>query len=203
MSFAISVTLNSGGTTEVLAGVASRARDLSPVMDDIGNMLQLSADMCFQAEQDPDGNAWTPLAPDTVKRKAKAGHEGMLQWSGALRRSIHRRVEGNSVTVGTNLPYAAIQQFGGDVTRHAHTSLKSLLSFREVTREATRKDGSKVRYQGKVFAKANAKGIVAQARRTIGAATISIPSRPFVGISDGDKARAIEKLRRYLLGGGR
>ncbi len=189
MSWEFSVRLDDDARG-ALSGMAAAARDLRPAMDLIGEMLMTATDQRFVTETDPDGGAWTPLAPATVKRKAKAGHEGMLQWSGRLRGSITRQVESDSVTVGTNVAYAAAQQFGADITRRAQS--------RRVLRRFVETAGRKELQPG--FAKRSKANFAS--RHQVPEHSIVIPPRPFLGISASDRQRASVILRSYLLRGG-
>jgi len=178
-------------------------------MDEIGDMLMASIALRFITETDPDGNPWKPLAPATIEDRKKKGYwpGQMLTRSGRLRSSITRRnadgffckADATSVTVGTNVEYAAIHQHGGTIERHAHTLLNKFLHFREVDAGAVSNLGP-VKYRAKRFTKENDKGKVAMARRVVGAARFTIPARPFAGINGSDETAAVAILRKHLLG---
>ena len=203
MSWKFAVNIDDAGVRDALGGIDARTRNLYPVMDDIGNALMLSVAMRFESETDPSGQAWKVLAPSTIRKKngsVMRGTEHILQSSRRLHNSITKKVSDNSVIVGTNLPYAAIHQFGGDVSRYTQTVINSRLSLRRINRTERRKDGSVIARKGMMlFAGDGDKRVVAMARRTVGEATIHIPARPYLGINEDDKAHAIMKLRRYLL----
>ena len=99
----VTITVQDLGAGAAMAGIAARAADLRPAMDDVGGMLLTSTAMHFERESDPDGHPWTPLAPATVKQKAKSGHEKILQVSGRLSSSITAEADADSVTIGTNI----------------------------------------------------------------------------------------------------
>ena len=61
---------------------------------------------------DPDGIPWPEWA-DSTKRRRHAG-QSLLQMQGDLLDSIQSTVDGEDVLVGSNLKYAATQQFGSD-----------------------------------------------------------------------------------------
>lgn len=63
----------------------------------------------FNTETDPDGNAWAPLAPNTIVQK---GSSGILEDSGTLMGSIMVQASGNEAVVGTNVEYASFNQEG-------------------------------------------------------------------------------------------
>ena len=142
--------------------------------------------MRFEHEVDPDGEPWAALRPSTILKKAKAVRVKKLQWSGRLRDSITSRVDSNSVTVGTNLAYAAIHQFGGTIDRTA--------SSQEVLRHFTKTGG--VKKLGSHFVtrkKANFSSV-----HKVPSHVINIPARPFLGINADDEVEAVHILRTYI-----
>lgn len=86
-----------------------KSRDMRPALRDIGEMLVSSTHERFENEEDPEGNSWTP------SRRAKDDGGQTLSVSGRLRNSITSRVSAIGVEVGTNVKYAAIHQFGGEI----------------------------------------------------------------------------------------
>ena len=57
----------------------------------------------FDKQYDVDRKKWKPLRPVTVRLK---GHSKIGHKTGALRKSIRMRIQGDSVYVGTDLIYA-------------------------------------------------------------------------------------------------
>lgn len=186
MVFKLSVSVQDKAVIGALAGLSAAAANLRPALDDIGRMLMTSVDMRFESETDPDGGPWAVLAPSTIKRKAKAGREGKLQWSGALRRSITRQVDSSSVTVGTNLVYAAIHQDGGKIDRFAQS--------REILRRFTETGGVKTLHPR--FVKRSEANFASW--HEVKAHGIRIPARPFLGINADDEAEGIRILKDHL-----
>lgn len=83
------------------------------LMQEIGNSMLASIRRTFRGQGSPDGS-WAPLAPSTIKRDPKrygAGHK-LLVDSGRLLNSIQASAEPGRVTIGTNLVYAAVHQYG-------------------------------------------------------------------------------------------
>ena len=186
MAFKLSVSVEDKAVRGVLSGLGAAAADLRPAMDNIGRMLMTSVDMRFERESDPDGAPWVVLAPSTIKRKAKAGRERKLQWSGALRRSITRQADSSSVTVGSNLVYAAIQQNGGTIEKYAQS--------REILRKFTETGGVKTLHPG--FVKRSQANFASF--HEVGAHGITIPARPFLGINAADEAEGVQILKDHL-----
>jgi len=196
----IKFEVNDEAVRRRLMGHALAARDLTPAMEKIGNSGMVSTDLRFEREVGPDGQAWAALAPSTIKKKAKAGHERKLQWSGRLRGSFTRLVGSTSVSWGTKVAYASAHQYGADISRYAQTVLNSRLSLRRAKRSVTRKDGTVVTYSGMLFAKAGDKRVVAMARRVVGEGRIVIPARPFAGINDEERRLYVTIVREHVLG---
>jgi len=88
--------------------------DLTPLMGSIAGMLSDGAKRAFEDERAPDGSGWAKVSAVTIALSEKSGHTpiSILQRSGHLARSISSQVTPTSVSVGTNVIYAAVQQFG-------------------------------------------------------------------------------------------
>lgn len=116
----VRVEVDSRAVMAELRRLAMRAEDLSPAMGAIGLELSQKAGATFGDQADPYGNAWTPLSPVTIalrQRKRKAGGEKILRDTGALANSITHEAGRRDVEVGTNLAYAAAQQFGNPANK--------------------------------------------------------------------------------------
>lgn len=81
-----------------------------------GNMLAAVEDN-FEAEGRPK---WAGLQPGTIAQRERSGHwpGKILQRSGRLKNSITQHWDDRQAVVGTNVIYAAIQQFGGKTKAH-------------------------------------------------------------------------------------
>ncbi len=77
-------------------------------------------DRCFLRSENPYGGRWEPLKAETGRR---AGGKPLLD-TGRLRNSIHARAIQGGVRVSSNVVYAAIQNYGGTITRAARTELR-------------------------------------------------------------------------------
>lgn len=88
---------------------------LPPVLEELGEDVVRHTDDRWEKEVDPEGNAWAPLAPSTIKQKELEGKRTkILQRDGFLRHSIrHQLVAQDTLAVGTSMEYAAVQQLGG------------------------------------------------------------------------------------------
>ena len=86
------------------------------VLSEVGNAAKNESTRSFEAQGSPFGEAWKALAPATLKKK-----KGSLKLveSGHLKRSLRSNISTSEkrVSVGSNLEYAAIHQFGGKAGR--------------------------------------------------------------------------------------
>lgn len=115
MSSALEISVES----PALAGLEARIRRLAAGMADTGPLLEaLGAEVESQARRrideggpDPDGARWQPWSD--AYAATRSGGQRMLAAEGDLLDSIQSLVSGDIAEVGSNLVYAAIQQFGG------------------------------------------------------------------------------------------
>ncbi|TAD90958.1 MAG: phage virion morphogenesis protein [Alphaproteobacteria bacterium] len=123
---ALSFTLADQATPD-LRRLLRRARNLRPLMGAIAGIAQASTRGRFETSSGPDGTKWTPLSAVTLAAKQKRGGKGVgepkiLVETAHLKRSIIRRYDGRTAEIGSNLPYAAVHQLGGQAGRgHAIT----------------------------------------------------------------------------------
>ena len=91
------------------------AKGLKPLLQRVGNIVQTESSRAFENQTSPFGAAWQPHAPSTLAKKLKERKLGarILQDTGTLAMSIVPSYTANSVSVGSNVRYAAIHQFGG------------------------------------------------------------------------------------------
>lgn len=101
------VDVQSGEVTELLAQLKERTQNTKPAMEAVGRYLLYRIQMGFRTSRDPWGEAWKPP-------KFRFGQP--LRDTGRLRNSISYQAADEEVTVGTNLKYAAVHQFGAVIT---------------------------------------------------------------------------------------
>ena len=173
-------------TQTALKKLKAALSDRRPMLNDIGHALTKSVQDRFVAMQAPDGAPWKPLNPKTIQRKRNK--QKILTERGLLRGSIHYELNGDTLEVGTDRKYGAIHQFGGVVKIPARTQ--------------TVKVGTKGKNKGR-FMKSKTKAAHAIERTfTIPAHDVSIPARPFLGLSAEDEQaiqRIVEKRLRDAL----
>lgn len=94
--------------------------DLAPLMRGIAAELGSQTEENFEEEGRPD---WADLSDVTTTRREKNGNwpGQMLQVSAAgLAASVTTHATDSSALVGSNKPYAAMMQFGGDKSDFPH-----------------------------------------------------------------------------------
>jgi len=80
------------------------------------NIMNSGVRECFDQQTGPDGQAWKPLSGATKRMRRGGGAAAkILQDTGRLKASIANRVTNRDAITGTNLRYAAIQNFGGKI----------------------------------------------------------------------------------------
>lgn len=110
MSFTIEI--DDREVTAALNRLLKATSDMSPVLAAIGEGIVERTKQRFGAGAGPDGIPWAPNSPVTLSRK-KSGKGPLHGESGDLARQFHYIVSGNTLTVGSSMVYAAMQQFGG------------------------------------------------------------------------------------------
>lgn len=104
----------------VLRKIEWAVGDLAPLMRGIAAEMARQTEENFENEGRPD---WADLSDTTTERREKDGNwpGQMLQISaGGLAASITSHATDSSALVGSNKPYAAMMQFGGDKSEFPH-----------------------------------------------------------------------------------
>ena len=193
---AFSVELDHAEVTAALGELQGRLASLRAPMAEIGQHLVTLADLSFRHERDPWGRAWQRLAASTLRRRRTGKGKGgakILRDTGHLAKSITYRADDRSVTVGTNVVYAAIHQFGGEIQHAARTST---LYFRQ------RKDGT----VGNRFVRRGRSNFAQDVETR--AHTVTMPRRAYLPISEGGEvdlpadavSDILDTLARHLQG---
>lgn len=95
---------------------------LDQLMDELGALgVSQTQERIDDQLGPPDGGNWAPLSEPYATRKREKSSGGLLQYRGDLETSLAHVAESDSTEWGSNLPYAAIQHFGGEgVGRPGH-----------------------------------------------------------------------------------
>ncbi len=138
----ITITLESGPLRREIARLGRRLGDLTPVMQDIGELLVESTRRRFATSTAPDGRRWAPNRPSTLERYlarykgsyTKAGRlsargtdrvlakRPLIGESRRLSSEIFYRADATGVTIASGLRYAAVQQFGAQRGQFGQTA---------------------------------------------------------------------------------
>lgn len=142
---------------------------------DMGEYLLRSTRDRAALQVDPNGNKWRALSPDYARWKAKKrpGVPILKFDFHMLGDQLSYQAGQDELLVGTNAPYGAIHQFGGTIQRAAHSRK---LAF-----------GKDKPNRMKVFARAGSKDVGHEQWATVPAYAITLPARPWLGISMDDE----------------
>ncbi|MGB3165631.1 MAG: phage virion morphogenesis protein [Alteraurantiacibacter sp.] len=90
--------------------------DMTPIFTEIGEYLVRSTKQRFQQGVDPDGKDWAPKSEATMERYRRMGYGNrprpLIGPSGMLSSQILTFPARESVTIGSNMKYAAVMQSG-------------------------------------------------------------------------------------------
>lgn len=173
-----------------LGRISDVVGDLMPVLADIGDAMVFATQRRFETKVDPEGQSWRPLAPRTARERAKRGHDpsNILRDSNRLYNSITRVVENAGVTAsvewGTNVVYAAAQQFG----RIFAVAPRSQPIYRFYDK---RTDTFDPRFRSR--ARSNFMTWVEHK-----AHAITIPARAYLGVNDADRVTILDITADHL-----
>lgn len=183
----IEIDLDTATASAALDYVGAR---LSPqgarlLLDDIGEYLLRSTRDRAAQELAPDGSHWRALEPNYAKWKSgKRPGVPILKFDNhMIGDQFTHQVEGDTLLVGTNAPYGAAHQFGADIKIPAR---QTEVFFHHAKGEVSPHFVNK------------AKSNFAQAV-TIPAHVVTLPARPWLGISDADAEEIVALSRDHLL----
>jgi len=177
----IDMTYDDSEVQKLFAEMLARGRNTETAMKDIGEAMLISTDKRFRSQVDPQGQPWVPLRPRTLKRKR---NKKTLTERGYLRGSIAYDASKDRVAWGTNSPYGAIHQHGGEIKKKARNQT---LAFNK-----------RGRFLSRAAAGRRKRGAIGVAFTSIGAHTVNIPARPYLGVSREDRVIILRILRRHL-----
>ncbi|MBL4838385.1 MAG: phage virion morphogenesis protein [Kordiimonadaceae bacterium] len=135
----------------------------------------------FIAQRSPDNKAWQALSPRYLKRKHKNRNK-ILHLRGHLRNTLRGQYDDAGLEFGTDRVYGAIHHFGGDIKKSA--------AQREVFFKRTKAG------VGNRFVKKASSNFAQQVN--VGAHSITMPARPWLGTSKKDNQQILLKTQRYL-----
>ena len=152
----ITITLEADDVLAALRRIEASGARLRPALAEIGEDLIESTKQRFASGTAPDDSSWAENQPSTIARKGHA--KPLIGESRSLSTLIVKQFAGqNTLLVGSNMEYAAVQQFGAG------------------------------------------KGQFGRTRRGAPIPWGDIPPRPFIGLSDQDREKALTVLEDHLL----
>jgi phage virion morphogenesis protein len=181
------IVIDDAEIMDALSQLQRAAQNPAKAMAEVAAALLQSTRRRFEAQTAPDGQKWQRLSPRTaaqrVGRKRKRGFDNILRRSNRLYKSITALADSTSATVGTNVLYASIHQQGGKIDIPA--------------REQTLYMANRLR--GNRFVKANSKLNSKRAKKVkIGAHSIIVPARPYLGINDADRQTILTTIADHF-----
>lgn len=181
---------------QVLAAIARlrmalpETGDMRPAMRQLAQVLKSQAQMRFRAKRAPDGTEWKP------SRRAEQEGGQTLSLSRLLRNSITAAHDARSATVGTNLQYAAIHQFGGVIRAKKGPFLAIPVS------SLARAKGSPRGIEGlRVWTTLKGNYVMGTDDGTVHfllRRQVTMPARPFLGVGDQDRPALLQVLQRHF-----
>lgn len=186
----VTLTLDWRNALSLLLETEQRLRSPAPLLDKMGEALQGFHRQRFKDQESPDGEAWQELSSRYRKRK-KRNKDKVLTRDGVLRNTLRWQIRGSELLFGTDRPYGAIHQFGGIIEIAARSQQAY---YREVRGEKIK--GQIVRKVKNQFV--SKKRANYSEWNTIGAYSISMPARPWLGVSDSERLRLMDIATHYL-----
>lgn len=160
-----------------------------------GEVMRGSIERTFKEEGSPAGS-WPPRAESTKRRyKGKSAGHNRLIMSGRLKNSISYKVEGSRLSIGTNLKYAAVHQFGSKGSSLLMGLADRLMKVAGHVRRVLTRDlfGTVSGRRKKI---ASGVGFVGEHSRRRGAQ--NIPARPYLVFRPEDPQRIETAVDVYL-----
>lgn len=177
-------------------------RGMSSLLKGIGEDLVASTKQRFASSTAPDGSRWLANARSTIERfvnegkyytkAGKLNSKGVAKVAGKrplvghtrlLATQIFYQVESGALVIGSSMPYARVQQEGAKQGEFGRVVASNIKRFRQFDEKDFR------RYAGTKKGHPLPWG--------------DIPARPFLGISEADRAGILQVIERRLSGIGK
>lgn len=180
----IEIELREGEARAALRGLLSRMDRRAPFFQAVGDLVVGSAKERFRTETDPDGRPWAPHAASTIRARIRnqqtpltiLSSNSKRKTASTLRGNISYEVTDDRLTVGSEAPYAAIHQLGGTINKPAGTRW---MAGRRFAKKQEHPEGRDV---------------------AIAAHQITIPARPFLGLTRADEDAVLKMAEGWLRG---
>lgn len=193
-----SIIVDDRELSERLARLAAASADLTPLTADIAGIVLGSTQRRFETEMGPDGARWKPFAPSTLKRMSarRRADPKLLRDRNRLYSSLTAFSDATSAEVGTNVIYAALQQFGGEVTIPERQQESTFVNVK--TGAGRKADGSRFGSTLR-FARASTRARSKHTRSyTVPEHQITVPARAYLGIDETDRADILAAIEDHF-----
>lgn len=179
MAGGVQIRVEDSEVNRTLDGIIRASENPAAIMAAVATQMLQDTRRHFEKETGPDG-PWPRLSPRTADKrigKRRRGYDNMLRVSGRLYNSLIQESGADYALVGSNLPYAALQQQGGTIQMPARDQ--------EIFQNYNARSDS---FDPRFRRRANS-----NFARTVkvGAHTITVPARPYLYLDEADRA-AIE-----------
>jgi phage virion morphogenesis protein len=203
MTFELRYRVDSKGVHAALARAADALPsdgDFTPATLRMARHMKTSVQLRFRTMRAPDGQPWQK------SRRAEAEGGQTLSLTRRLRNSITSAWDRLTATVGTNVIYAAIHQFGGIIRAKKGPFLAIPITAEARAAGSPRNmpglhvwqtvRGPQQATGGGQYVMGDDRGRVHFLLRT----QVVIPKRPFLGVSDSDKTELSAIVQSHLQG---
>lgn len=169
-----------------LRALIERMEDRLPFYKAVGERMLTSSKNRFETETAPDGSPWQKLSRRRIRQREhlKLTPIHILRARGYLAGSVNYEASADQVEVGSAVAYAAAHQLGAQIEQPARPAK----IYRK--REA---DGQ----IGRRFVRKSEADVVTDV--TIPGRKISIPARPFLGLTSDDEIGIREDAEDWLI----
>jgi phage virion morphogenesis protein len=173
---------------DVLARASVADGDTVQLMRAFGGYLLTSSQQRFETKSGPGGTAWQRLAPRTARERIRLGYgtANILRRRNRLYESLTYVATATAVEEGTNNPYAAIQNFGGEIHHYA----RSQRIYQHYNARTDTFDPKPRKRAHSNFAR----------WFEIGEHSVTIPARPYLGIDAADTVELVAIGEDWLAG---
>lgn len=174
----LEIKLNDKQLKKELKELIKKTKTLKPVMRAIAEDMHYAVLENFETQGERLGKPWKTLSTETQKNREENKYhpdKPKLQRERKLYDSITSYYDKNTAVVGSNLAYAKIHQFGGEIQNPGGVKFLILKNkFIPLRKDSKRYMGITKPYK------------------------INIPARPFLGLNDNDVSGIRRTIRGYL-----
>ncbi len=196
----VELKVNTNEFLDFMQRILNKFENPQPIMENIGAMAanevrrNFTVGGRYSSPEDPIGgeNKWKPLSKTTIEIKKSQGNSGpytILKDTGRLSSSIVSKATKDTVSVGTNMVYAALHQFGAKAGQF-EMLIKAHIRKRKVTGSELLKSGK----PGKIKPMTINTSVKAHMRKSP-----AIPARPFMNIHPESLEIIIQTLQNNFL----